>query len=268
MKKILAALLVLVLLTACGSKPAAEKTEYKIGIHGGDSGLAWKHVASILKDEGIDLKIISFAQYPEPNSALSNKEIDLNAFQHHAYFEKEKADFNYDLTAVADTYIAPMGAYSNKLESLDAIKDGATILVPNDVTNGGRAFDLLKANGLIELKNAVGTIPSLADVQNDRNFKIVEMEAANIPSSLDDADLAVINSGIAVDSGLSPKDALFIEQVDLNNKEPFKQYINLIATRTEDKDDKVIKRIIEIYQTDEVKAIVDQDSKGANIPVW
>lgn len=270
MKKLLSALLVLVLLTACGSKPAEgeKKTTYKIGIHGGDSGLAWKHVAEVLKEEDITLKIVSFAQYPEPNAALSNKDIDLNAFQHHAYFETEKKDFNYDLTAIADTYIAPMGAYSAAYDSLDKIQDGDTILIPNDVTNGGRAYDLLAANGLIELKNAEGEIPNSSDVVNSRNFKIIEMDAANIPSSLNEAGLAVINSGIAVDAGLDAKKAIFIEQVDLNNKEPFKQYINLIAVRTADKDDEVLKRIVEIYQTDEVKAIVDEDSKGANIPVW
>lgn len=270
MKKLLSALLVLVLLTACGSKPASDenKTTYKIGIHGGDSGLAWKHVAQVLKEEGITLEIVSFAQYPEPNDALSRKEIDLNAFQHHAYFETEKKDFNYDLVAVADTYIAPMGAYSNKYTALTEIQDGDTILIPNDVTNGGRALDLLKANNLIDLNNAEGEIPNIGNVVNDRNFKIVEMDAANIPGSLSDAGFAVINSGIAVDAGLDAKKAIFIEEVDLNNKEPFKQYINLIAARTEDKDNPVIKRIIEIYQTDEVKAIVDEDSKGANIPVW
>lgn len=268
MKKILTALLVLVLLTACGSKPKDGEKVYKIGIHGGDSGLAWKHVQSVLAKEDIKLEIVSFQQYPEPNAALNTNEIDLNAFQHHAYFETEKAEFGYDLVAIADTYIAPMGAYSNGYTSLDDIKDGDTILLPNDVTNGGRAYDLLAANGLIELTHAEGTIPSSKDVVNTRNFKIVEMDAANIPGSLEDAAFAVINSGIAVDAGLDAKKSIFIEQVDINNKEPFKQYINLIAVRTEDKDDEVLNRIVEIYQTDEVKAIVDEDSKGANIPVW
>ena len=270
MKKLLAALLVLVLLTGCSSGPKDEgdSKQYKIGIHGGDSGLAWKHVASVLAEEGIDLKIISFAQYPEPNKALDTKEIDLNAFQHHAYLEKEIEEFKYDITPVADTYIAPMGAYSNSIKSLDEIQDGETILIPNDVTNGGRALDLLKVNGVIDLNNEEGTIPNIKNIVDTRNLKFIEMDAANIPGSLSDAGLAVINSGIAVDANLNPKDAIIIEQVDLNNKEPFKQYINLIATRTEDKDDAVIKRIIEIYQSDEVKAIVDKDSKGANIPVW
>lgn len=271
MKKILAALLVLVLLTACGSKGPAEgekKTTYKIGIHGGDSGLAWKHVKQVLADEGITLEIVSFAQYPEPNAALANKEIDINAFQHHAYFEKEKAEFGYDLTAVADTYIAPMGAYSSNYDSLDAVEDGVKVLIPNDVTNGGRALDLLKANGLIDLDHADGEIPNIKNVINPRNFDIIEMDAASIPQHLEEAGFAVINSGIAVDANLSPKDSIFVEQVDLNKKEPFKQYINLIAARTEDKDDEVIKRLVEIYQSDEVAEIVDQDSKGANIPVW
>lgn len=271
MKKILSALLVLVLLTACGSKTPETpkgKTTYKIGIHGGDSGLAWKHVKTLLAEEGITLEIISFAQYPEPNAALASKEIDLNAFQHHAYFQKELDEFGYDLVAVADTYIAPMGAYSSAYTSLYEIQDGDTVLIPNDVTNGGRALDLLAANGLIGLDNEPDTIPNIKNVVNPRNFNILEMDAANIPGSLDDAGFAVINSGIAVDAGLDAKKSIFIEQVDLNNKEPFIQYINLIATRTEDKDDEVIKRIVEIYQTDEVKEIVDQDSKGANIPVW
>ncbi len=271
MKKLAVALLALLVLTACGSKGPANKgdrTTYKVGIHGGDSGLAWNEVQRQLKDEGITLEIVRFANYPEPNAALAAGEIDLNAFQHHAYFEKEKADFKYDLVAVADTYIAPMGSYSSKITSINDLKDGAKILIPNDVTNGGRALNLLKTVGLIDLNNAEGEIPSLKNVVNPRGFDIVELGAANIPGSLNEADLAVINSGIAIDAKLDPKSTLFVEEVDLNNKEPYKQYINLIAARTEDKDNAVIKRIVEIYHTDELKEIVDKDSKGSNIPVW
>lgn len=267
MKKTLLAILAILLLTACGSKGSDEKV-YKVGVHGGDSLLAWKEVVKILADEDITLEIVTFQQYPEPNAALSAKEIDLNAFQHHLYFNQEKEDFGYELSAIADTYIAPMGSYSTKYTSLADVKDGDKVLVPNDVTNGGRAYNLLAANGLIKLTNAEGTIPSIKDVDNFKNLDILELDASVIPGSLDEADFAVINSGIAVDAGLDPKATLFIEQVDLNNKEPFKEYINLIAVRTEDLDDKVLNRIVEIYQTDAIAELVDQDSKGANIPVW
>lgn len=270
MKKILLALLAVLLLTACGTKtaPEAEKKVYKVGVHGGDSLLAWKEVKNILSKEGVDLEIVTFGSYPEPNEALNAKEIDLNAFQHHAYLEQEIKDFKYEISAIADTYIAPMGAYSKTYKSLSEIKDGDRVLLPNDVTNGGRALNLLAANGLIELTNAEGTIPDIKDVVNPRKLDIVQFEAANIPGSLGETAFAVINSGIAVDAGLTPKDAIFIEQVDLNNKEPFKRYINLIAVRTDELENPVLKRIVEIYQTDEIAELVDQDSKGANIPVW
>lgn len=270
MKKTLLALLAVLLLTACGTKTPEEggKKDYKVGVHGGDALLAWKEVSSVLKEEGINLEIVSFGQYPEPNAALNAKEIDLNAFQHHLYLEQEIADFDYKISPIADTYIAPMGAYSSKYASLDEIQDGDKVLIPDDVTNGGRALNLLAANGLIELNNAENTIPTIKDVVNTRNLDIIELEAANIPGSLDEADFAVINSGIAVDANLNPKTTLFIEVVDLNNKEPFKRYINLIAVRTEDLEDPVLNRIVEIYQTDAIAELVDQDSKGANIPVW
>ena len=267
MKKTLLILFTALLLTACGAKTEPENV-IKVGIHGGDSGLAWKHIQEELKKEDITLKIVAFTSYPEPNAALAEKEVDLNAFQHHAYFEKEKEAFSYDLTAIADTYIAPMGAYSSKYESLSEVKDGDKVFIPDDVTNGGRALDLLKANNLIDLNSKEGEIPNLSNVINPKNLDIKELNASNIPGSLDESAFSIINSGIAVDANLDPSKTLFIEQVDLNNKEPFKQYINLIAVRTEDVDNPIIKRIIELYQTDEVKAIVIEDSKGANIPVW
>lgn len=272
MKKSLLAILALLLVTACGTKtPDAPegKTLYKVGVHGGDSLLAWKEVVRVLKEEeGVDLEIVTFGQYPEPNAALNSKEIDLNAFQHHLYLEQEIADFKYDIAPIADTYIAPMGAYSATYKTLNEVKDGDKVLIPDDVTNGGRALNLLEANGLIELTNEANTIPSIKDVVNTRNLEIIQIEAANIPGSLDEVNFAVINSGIAVDAKLDPKATLFIEQVDLNNKEPFKQYINLIAVRTADLEDPILKKIVEIYHTDAIAELVDQDSNGANIPVW
>lgn len=270
MKKTLLAVLAILLLTACASKtPDPEKKSlYKVGVHGGDSLLAWKEVVKTLAKEDITLEIVTFGQYPEPNAALDAKEIDLNAFQHHLYLEQEINDFGYKISPIADTYIAPMGAYSDKYKSLEEVKDGDTVLIPDDVTNGGRALNLLAANKLIELNNAENTIPTIKNVVNTRDLKIIQLKASNIPGSLDEASFAVINSGIAVDAKLDPKATLFIEQVDLNNKEPFKQYINLIAVRTDDLNDPVLKRIVEIYHSDAIAELVDQDSKGANIPVW
>ena len=224
MKKVLSLLITGILsvgLIGCGSSAAnsndtavsdkkeeaasGEVTTLKVGVNGTDFRL-WDSLNERLKDKNIKLEPVSFADYIKPNQALADKEIDLNAFQTEVYFEQFKKDHNLELTSIGYTFIAPMGIYSNKIKSLDEVQDGATVAIPNDATNGGRALNLLESAGLIKLDGKDKVTPNEKDiVENSKNLKFVSMESVQIPRSLDDVDFAAINTGAATDAGLNPK---------------------------------------------------------------
>lgn len=278
MKKILTILLALTLvlsLVACSNNKdtkineenssANETNKVKIGLVGSDS-VVWQHVAKVVKDKGVDLEIVYFDSYPLPNKALDSGDIDLNAFQHHIYLDKEVEQFGYKIEAVADTSFAPLGIYSETIKNLDELEDGQTVAIPDDVTNGGRALKLLEAAGLIKVDENAGVLPTVADVkENPKNLKLLEISASNIPATLAENQIAVINSGIAVDAGYKPgEDTVFLEEA-VKGENP---YINLIAVRSEDKDKEWLKIILDAYFTPETKAIIEEDSKGTSYPVW
>ena len=274
MKKLLTIILAAILLVGCSSKTEktvdkdkdlqSESINLKVGLMGSDSSV-WKYISEVVKEKGIKLEIVYFDSYSIPNAALNDREIDLNAFQHHSYLNAEVEDLNYDLVSAFDTVFAPIGIYSEKIKSLDELENGQTVAIPDDVSNGGRAIKLLEQAGLIEVNEEAGLIPTIKDIKsNPKDLNILELSAANIPGTLAENQIAVINSGIATDAGFTPsKDALVLESVEDENP-----YINLVAVRSEDKDAEWIKIIEEAYRTDEVKKIIEEDSKGSSIPVW
>ena len=267
MKKVLRvlglSLALLLVLVGCGNAEEAGDV-VKIGVVGSDS-VVWDHVAEKAAEEDIEIDVVFFDSYPLPNAALNAGEIDLNAFQHHIYLETEIEQFDYELTPIGETYLAPLSIFSNQLEDLSEVEDGAQIVIPDDVTNGGRALLLLQDNGLITVDEAAGLTPTLQDIDNPRNFDIVELAAANIPASLEEAPLAIINSGIATDAGLSPtEDALAIEAA----AEGDSPYTNIIVARTEDAESETLNRIVELYQTEDTKEVIAEDSQGALFPVF
>lgn len=245
---------------------SGEVTTLKVGVNGTDFRL-WDSLNERLKDKNIKLEPVSFADYIKPNQALADKEIDLNAFQTEVYFEQFKKDHNLDLTSIGYTFIAPMGIYSNKIKSLDEVKEGATVAIPNDATNGGRALNLLESAGLIKLDGKDKVTPNEKNiVENSKNLKFVSMESVQIPRSLDDVDFAAINTGAATDAGLNPKtDSIYLEDA---NGENAKQYYNIIAVRTEDKDKEVFKTLMEAYHQEETKKVLDEIYKGGAVPVF
>ena len=177
--------------TAAGSEAAAdttaasgEKTVIKLGVVG-ENNEQWQPVIEKLAEENIDLELVKFADYPLPNRALNDGEIDLNSFQHIAYFEDDCKNNGYDLSIIGETIIAPLGLYSNKIKDVSEIKDGDIIAIPNDATNGGRALKLLESAGLIKIDPAAGYTPTKKDItENPLNLDIKEVEAANTkPSS-------------------------------------------------------------------------------------
>lgn len=238
----------------------------KLGVTGDDHKV-WDEIKKRLAKDNIDLQVVSFADYVRPNLALSEGEIDLNAFQHYAYLNKFKADHKLQISAIGDTVIAPMGVYSSSLKSLNDIKDGAKIAIPNDASNEGRGLFLLQSAGLIKLKDGVGVLPTIKDItSNPKNIKLVELVATQIPRSLKDVDAAIINSGVAVDAKLTPtKDAIYLENVKTDSA---KSYINVIVARDKDKDNPLYQKVVKAYQSEETKKLLDEVYKGSQVPAF
>jgi len=273
MKKTLAILSLLALLftlAACGSEeePAAnsEPTVIKLGVVG-ESNEAWQVAKKTLADQNIDLQIVSFSDYTLPNQALSDGEIDLNAFQHYAYLRNDCEKNGYDLTVIGETVIAPLGLFSQKISDISELREGDKIAIPSDVTNGGRSLKVLEGAGVIEVDPAAGYTPFVTDItSNPLNIEFIEVEASLTAGLLPDVTAAMINSGHAVDNGLIPsQDAIYLEPVAEGADNP---YINVIVARTEDKDNEDFKKVVAAYQTDEVIKVIEEVSKGSSIPVW
>ncbi len=263
MKKLLFVLAsILLIVTGCSNKTSTpvEKT-IKVGISGSDTRV-WDFVKEKAKKEGINIEIVKFSDYIQPNLALSNGEVDVNAFQTVAYFNSFKKDRNLDLTAIGTTVLAPLGLYSKKIKSVQDLKNGDQIAVPNDTTNLGRGLILLEKAGLIKLKQGFDGKGGLENiVENPKNLKITPVAAGQTPRAMDDVAASIINNGIAVDAGFNPsKDPIFRED------QTAKPYINIIATQTKRKDDPTLKKLVAIYQTEEVANFIKETYKGAQIP--
>jgi D-methionine transport system substrate-binding protein len=254
----LAALLSLAVLPA-----AAQTQTVRIGATPGPHAQILEVVKPIAAKKGLDIKIIEFSDYVVPNTALAAGDIEANSFQNLPYLDNQKADRGFKIDSVAQTVNFPIGIYSKKHKSLEALPNGASISIPNDPTNGGRALLVLQDKGLIKLKDNVGYKPTPLDiVENPKKVKFVEIEAAQGPRVLDDVDAAIINTNYATSGGLDPvKDPIARE----NPKGP---YVNIIAVRTEDKDKPWVKALVESYHTPEVKKFIEEQFKGSVLTAW
>jgi D-methionine transport system substrate-binding protein len=273
MKKLLLTLFILALAVfsiACSGQSESneatsdEKVEkVKLGVSGTDTRI-WDFIAEKAKKEGIEIEVVTFSDYVLPNTALAEKELDANAFQTVAYFDQFIKEQKLDLVPIASTVIAPMAIYSEKYKDVKEIPDGGKIAVPNDESNMGRALLLLQEAGLIGLPedfNGLGSVNSVAE--NPKNLEIVPVVAAQTPRVLPDVAASVINNGVAVDAGFSPtKDSI------LHESETATPYINIIAVRAEDKDNKTLKRIAELYQSDDTKKFIEEEYQGNMIPTF
>lgn len=235
----------------------------KIGVTPGPHAQILEFVKPIAKQKGLDIQIIEFSDYVVPNAALDSGELQANSFQHKPYLDNQKSDRGYKIEPVALTVNFPIGIYSKKHKTWDAIPQGGSLSIPNDPTNGGRVLLLLRDKGALKLKDNVGFKPTIADiVENPRKLKIIEIDAAQTPRTLDDVDAAAVNTNYATQAGLDPvKDAILRE-------DPKGPYANLIAVRAADKDKPWVKTLIESYQTPEVKEFVLTKFKGAVLPAW
>lgn len=248
-------------------KEAAQSSDKKVVLKVGATPVPHAEILNeikpLLAKDGIDLQIIEFTDYVKPNLSLNDKEIDANFFQHEPYLKKFAADRKLDLVNLVAVHIEPMGVYSKKLKDIKSVPDGTKVAIPNDPTNGGRALNILAKAGLIKLKDGVGISATVGDiVENPKNLKITEAEAAMLPRTLDDVDLAVINSNFAMEAKLNPtKDALFIEPKD-------SPYANIVAVRKGDENRKEIQALKKALTSPEVKKFIEEKYKGAVIPAF
>ncbi|WP_416795800.1 MetQ/NlpA family ABC transporter substrate-binding protein [Ciceribacter azotifigens] len=237
--------------------------DIKVGVTAGEHAQIMEKVKEIAAKKGLNIDIVEFSDYVVPNQALADGDLNANSFQHQPYLDNQIADRGFDIVSVGTTITTPMGVYSKKVKSLDELEDGATVAIPNDPTNGGRALLVLASKGLIKVDAAKGLKVGPADVtENPKNIQFAELDAAQLPRSLDDVDAAVINTNYAMEAGLNPrKDAIAIE----GDKSP---YANVIAVRSADKDAPWVKTLVESYHDDSIKAFINDEFKGALIPAF
>ncbi|QEK12995.1 ABC transporter substrate-binding protein [Crassaminicella thermophila] len=268
--KVLLSLLVLSLVfTGCSKKEEkvsdtkSKTVTLKIGATPVPHTEILKFIEPKLKEEGIKLEIVEFTDYVSPNLALADKEIDANFFQHLPYLETFNKERGLNLVSAGNVHVEPLGLYSKKIKSVEELKEGATITIPNDPTNGGRALILLDAKGIIKLKEGAGLEATEKDiVENPKKLIFKPIDAAQLPRTLEDVDASIINTNYALEGNLNPqKDALLIE----GSESP---YANIITIRPEDKDSEKIKKLMKVLQSDEVKQFIQEKYNGAVVPAF
>ena len=224
-----------------------------------------EQVRDLLKAKGFELEIVEFTDYVMPNTALEDGDLDANFFQHKPYLDDFNANNGTHIVSVAAIHYEPFGIYPGKTASLEELADGAQIAIPNDGTNEARALLLLEAQGLIKLKEDAGMTATKIDiVENPKNLDIIEIEAAQLPRSLQDVDLAVINGNYAIQGGLSVgKDAIAAEDKDSLAAET---YANIIAVKEGNENTEKTKALIEVLQSETVRSFIEATYDGAVIP--
>ena len=274
-------------LAACGSSNSSNSskssdkdgvTTVKVGVMSlSDTEEArWKEVQKNLDDAkaNIKLEFTQFTDYSQPNQAVRDGDVDINAFQHYNYLENWNKENSADLVSVADTYIAPIRLYSgtkdgkNKYTDVKDIPEKGTIAVPNDPTNESRALYVLESAGLIKLDTKDGELATISNIKdNPKNLTISELDASQTASSLPSVDAAIINNTFVREAGIDYQKALFVEKANSNSK----QWYNLIAAKKDWKSSdkaKAIEAIIKAYHTDNVKKVIEESSDGMDQPVW
>jgi D-methionine transport system substrate-binding protein len=268
--KILAALAALPLiasLAACATPAAGETADdvVKIGVVGkGDP--QWAAFEEAAADEGIQIEIVDFADYAQPNPALTEGELDLNQFQHIVYLADYNVSAGEDLAPIGSTAIYPLGLYSLKYDSVKDIPAGETVAVPNDASNQARALLVLQSAGLIELKSGGTIFSDLADIDEAKSkVEVTALEASLTATSLPDVAAAIINNDFVEDTGLTFDDAIAKDDPSDPNALP---YVNIFAARAEDQDDETYLKLVDIFQTDPdvQRALVDA-SGGTGVPI-
>ncbi|MFC9547829.1 MetQ/NlpA family ABC transporter substrate-binding protein [Streptomyces sp. NPDC014603] len=251
-------------LTACGSDKDEASSDGNGPLVVAASPVPHAEILTFVKDNlakeaGLELEVKEFTDYVTPNTATEDGSVGANFFQTQPYLDDFNKKNGTHITSVVDVHLEPLGLYSNKVDKADALKNGATVAVPNDTVNEGRALQLLAANGLITLKDGVGTAATPADItDNPKNLKFKELEAAQTPRSLDDVDAAVVNGNYAIEADLKPaEDALVLESAKNNPNS------NLLAVKEGQEDDPRVKKLADLLTSPEVKKFIDEKYAGS-----
>lgn len=249
--------------SALALSTAAMAEDIKVGVSPGEHAEIMEEVAKVAEPMGLNIDVIEFSDYVVPNQALADGDLEANSFQHRPYLENQMKDRGFALVEVGTTITTPMGIYSDQLTSVDDLQDGAQVAIPNDPTNGGRALLLLQDLGVITLAEGTGLVPSPLDIQdNPKNLNFLELDAAQLPRALADADIAIINTNYALASGLSPRnDSIAMEKAD-------SPYVNIIVVQEGRQDEPWVKTLVEAYQSDEIKTFIDDKYEGAVLTSW
>ena len=260
-RNLLQSTLALALAVGFSGAVLAQDKPLKIGVTGGPHAQILEQVKKIAEKDGLKIQIVEFSDYVQPNAALSAGDLDANIYQHKPYLDAQVKDRGYKLVKVADTVNFPIGIYSKKVKDLKDLKEGARVGIPNDPTNGGRVLLVFQDKGLIKLKPEAGLKATPLDiVENPKKIKFVEVDAAQLPRTLDDLDASAINTTFALSAGLNPgKDAISQE----NAKSP---YVNLLAVREQDKDKPWVAKLVKAYHSDEIRKFIQTEFKGSVIP--
>ena len=245
---------------AAGGALAQDKP-LKIGVTAGPHAQIFEQVKKVAERDGLKIQVVEFSDYVQPNAALAAGDLDANSYQHKPYLDQQVKDRGYKLVAVGPTVNFPIGIYSKKVKSLAELKEGARVGIPNDPTNGGRVLLVFQDRGLIKLRPDAGLKATPLDVvDNPRKIRFVEVDAAQLPRTLDDLDAAAVNTNYALPAGLHPgRDAIAQESA----KSP---YVNLLAVREQDRDKPWVARLVKAYHSDEVRKFVQSEFKGAVVP--
>ncbi|MCX5413798.1 MetQ/NlpA family ABC transporter substrate-binding protein [Streptomyces sp. NBC_00059] len=218
---------------------------------------------NLAEKAGLKLEVKEFTDYVLPNTATENGQVDANFFQHKPYLDDFNKKNNTHIVPVVDVHLEPLGLYSRTVKDLKDIKAGQTIAVPNDTTNEGRALQLLADNGLITVKDGVGTNAKLSDITDKKGLEFKEIEAATVPRALDDVDAAVINGNYAIEADLQPAtDSLALESADSN------PYANILAVKEGNEKDARVQKLVKLLNSDEVKTFIEDTYKGSIIPAF
>ncbi|OYD21251.1 methionine ABC transporter substrate-binding lipoprotein MetQ [Oceanimonas baumannii] len=257
-------------LAGCGEQATQTTTEaeaakpLRLGVIAGAEEQVAEVAAKVAKEQyGLEVELVSFSDYVTPNVALSDGSLDINAFQHKPYLDKQIADRGYELVPVGNTFVYPIAGYSRVIESLDELADGAKVAVPNDPTNLGRSLLLLEQQGLIEVDDAVGLEATPLNITaNPKNLDIIELEAPQLPRSLDDVAFAIINTTYASQIDMLPgRDSLFVEDKE-------SPYVNLIVSRKDNQNDEQVQTFVKAYQSEEVYQAALELFKGGVVKGW
>ena len=264
------------LLTGCGNNDAAGKKAdtdsaqeleiIKVGASITPHAEILRSVSDELEKQGYKLEVVEYNDYIIPNTALESGELDANYIQHLPYLEDFNKENGTDIVSVADIHYEPFGIYAGKSDSLENLKEGAVIAVPNDTTNEARALLLLQDQGLIKLKENAGLTATVKDIaENPKNFEIKELEAAQVPKALQDVDVAAINTNYALEANLKLSDALASEGAD---SLAAKTYANIIAVKEGNENAEKIKALIDAVKSEQVKKFIEDKYDGAVVPIF